>query len=122
MANVPDTEKVPPLSEQLSYSTVRITCTQKDGEVSYGTGFYFQFAFSKKYAPLIITNKHVIKNALWLGFPIHLTDLSGKRQGFQLIRYDQPKIILHPDPDVDLCAISIADIFNGLNKNGLRPF
>jgi hypothetical protein len=54
------------LSEQLAYSTVRIECKIRTGGTSTGTGFFFNFLEDKAnntHIPVVVTNKHVIKNA-----------------------------------------------------------
>lgn len=46
------------ISEQMMYSTVRLTSSNG----STGTGFFFNFKFDGRYIPVIITNKHVIND------------------------------------------------------------
>lgn len=113
--------------EELCYSTVRIECKNSSGQVQTGTGFFFGFKKSEKESiPILITNKHVVKDML-VGkfimtianpdgtpnntkhFPVKLTNL----QSF--IRY-------HPDNEVDLCAMAVAPILNYAKANGINVF
>lgn len=60
--------------------------------------------------PVIITNKHVVKDAKKIIFSVCMADENNNpldQQKFT-ITLDEFKIINHPDNDVDLCAIPIA--------------
>lgn len=46
------------ISEQMQYSTIRLTTNNG----STGTGFFFEFIFNNKRVPVIFTNKHVVNN------------------------------------------------------------
>ena len=60
------------LSEQLLYNTIRIRTVTKDGEESVGSGFLYNIALSdKKHIPVIITNKHVIRNSMVGYYQLH---------------------------------------------------
>ena len=49
--------------EQICFSTTRIETTDEKGNNYSGTGFFFNLQVDKeKIAPLLITNKHVVKN------------------------------------------------------------
>lgn len=54
------------LSEQITYSTVRIECQYSNWDFGTGTGFFFRFLEDKEnntHVPVVITNKHVINGA-----------------------------------------------------------
>ena len=52
-------------SEKLSYSTIRIECVYRDKSKGSGTGFFYLFeAEGGGNYPAIITNKHVVENAV----------------------------------------------------------
>lgn len=110
-------------SEQLTYTTVRITSI-KDGEITgYGTGFFFDFLNDgKTQVPSIVTNKHVIENAEAIEICFHLAD-SGKPSGRFIkiqIPIDNRTVTHHPDPNIDLTSIHIAEILiNAINAG--RP-
>ncbi len=58
------------ISEQLINSTIKIQTTEKkieNGKLynyrASGTGFFFEYVINGKQIPVIVTNKHVIKDA-----------------------------------------------------------
>src|SRR5205085_9226226 len=54
------------LSEQISYSTIRVECDFANGSGT-GTGFFFKFlddTATGQHVPVVITNKHVIEGAI----------------------------------------------------------
>lgn len=101
------------ISEHLAFSTVRIECKLVSGRTSTGTGFFYDFFREPtQCVPVIVTNKHVVKDAAQGTFYLNEATPEG-----------QPKIgsfhpcfgddfasgwIEHPDPDVDLCILPIA--------------
>lgn len=100
------------LSEQMLFCTVRIKAQLSDGSISIGTGFFFDFSLDDKMKiPVIITNKHVIKNAVKGKFQLHeakITDRPSEPSGrFFTVVMDQfeGRWLLHPDDMVDLCAM-----------------
>jgi hypothetical protein len=104
-------------AEQLSFTTVRIECKLYDGCSSVGTGFFFKFSTESGQILTIITNKHVIEGASKAIF--YLTKkapsdepMFGDYEKFEMS--DFQNWILHPDPDVDLCALSVSNLFNRL--------
>lgn len=111
------------LSEKLTYSTIRIECVYSDGQLGTGTGFFFHFLEDKKagsYVPVIVTNKHVIKDAVKgklifskkdnLGNPLDTEHITVNYENFET------HWRFHEDPDVDLCATPIASVMNELNE------
>jgi hypothetical protein len=117
------------ISEQLTYSTVRIECELKTGGVSTGTGFFFNFLEDKlnnTYVPVVVTNKHVIKNASKGKLIITKANDKGEpidTQHFTLA-FDNFESFwrLHPEADVDLCAMPIAPFVNEAQKRGDKLF
>lgn len=116
------------LSEQLQHSTIRIETTLKSGSQATGTGFFFHFLEKEngEFTPVIITNKHVIKDALTgvLRFTIktqdNLPDYS-KIKEFTIPNFES-YWINHPDPNVDLCAMPFAGLMQMANSEGIRLF
>jgi len=117
------------ISEQLTYSTVRIECELKTGGVSTGTGFFFDFLEDKEkntHVPVVITNKHVVRNAKKgkiiitkaneQGEPLDTQHFSVSFENFESFWK------LHPDSDVDLCAMPIAPFINEANRKGEKLF
>ncbi|MDG6882410.1 Uncharacterised protein [Phocoenobacter uteri] len=108
------------ISEKLTYSTVRIECELKDRSLSTGTGFFFNFQENddESFIPVLITNRHVIKDALKGRFTITKSDeknnpLDEEHLTVELGSFES-KWILHPDENVDLCAMLIAPLIHQL--------
>ncbi len=113
----------------LTYSTVRIECELKTGGISTGTGFFFNFAedeSQKTHVPVVVTNKHVIKDAargkLIItkcgkdGNPIDTEHFTLHFENFENLWRQ------HPDDEVDLCAMPLAPYINEANKRGEKLF
>ena len=103
--------------DQLTYCTVRIVCALPGGS-SVGTGFMFNFLKDGqgRGLPCIVTNKHVIEGADVAEIVFHVDDGKGMPQEkyFRVITFDdlQSRVLRHPDPSVDLCAIPIGASIN----------
>ena len=116
-------------SEMLMYSTIRIECLDANGNLSTGTGFFFNFLENKEentHVPVIITNKHVIENNTSGKLLFTLSNEKGEpidtiHHTFNLTDF-QKAWVFHPDPEVDLCAMPIAQIINFLNSENKKPF
>jgi hypothetical protein len=117
------------ISEQLSYSTVRIECKLNTGEVSTGTGFFFRILEDKeknKNIPVVITNKHVIKNSVNGRLIFTTADANNepvdkKHFGVNISNFES-FWRMHPDPNVDLCAMPIAPFVLEANKTGTKLY
>jgi V8-like Glu-specific endopeptidase len=111
------------ISEQLAYNTVRIT-----SDAGTGTGFIYKFAERKDglHVPAIVTNKHVIEGASKGQFlltlaneqnePIDTEHFTCSFNNFESLWH------LHPDKEVDLCAMPIAPILSVLSEQKKTPF
>lgn len=117
------------LSELLIYSTVRIECELKTGGTSTGTGFFFIFLEDKTnntHVPVVVTNKHVIKNASRGKLIITKANENGEpinTQHFTLVLDNFESFWkLHPEADVDLCAMPIAQFQNIAAMGGEKLF
>lgn len=114
-------------SEQMLYSATRLT-TFKDGiPLQYGTGFIYAASLaSGQVALLMVTNKHVLEDCDRVDMTMHLGDgksppsPTGKFHSWQMEFTGAP--ILHPDPDVDLCAIAIGGLLENAKNAGISPF
>jgi hypothetical protein len=109
-------------TEQLSYSTVRLECQTPQG-ISTGTGFFFKFLeFENQFVPVIVTNKHVIANATAGKFIITIADNNGNPKKTEHFTINIPNFQqfwkLHPNQDVDLCAMPLAPIVNIAKQKG----
>ncbi|TBN39824.1 serine protease [Paracoccus subflavus] len=112
-------------AELLLYTTVKLSLTKHGQNVGSGTGFFFNFAVDGNiYAPGVVTNKHVIAGADTVTANCHLTEssvLCGKFLPCHMaIR--EGSYILHPDPNVDLCAIFFGPIKEEAKSKGLEIF
>lgn len=112
-------------SEMLAYTTVRIECTIANG-TSTGTGFFYNFCQNgNSFIPAIVTNKHVINGALGGRFHLHLAsgpnDPPVAHVAFEFPEFER-RWILHPDGDVDLCAMPIAPLVHEMRTQGKEPF
>lgn len=117
------------ISEQLTYSTVRIECEYNDGNSGTGTGFFFRFLEdpeSNSYIPVVITNKHVIDGAnkgRLIFTKANANNNPIDTQHFQAT-FDNFESLWrkHPDEDVDLCAMPIAPFLTEAQNRGERLF
>ena len=106
------------LSEQFSYSTIRIECQYKDGNLGTGTGFFFKLLENKEtgeHVPVIITNKHVINNAICgklLFTKANNNEPNDQEHWDCTLNNFESLWKKHPDPTVDLCALPIVPILN----------
>lgn len=73
-----------------------------------------------------MTNKHVIENVSKGFLHFNLSDEFGQplSEKFYTIIYDNFELnwILHPDPDVDLFILPIAQVFHKLSELGQKVF
>ncbi|MBU7583232.1 MAG: trypsin-like peptidase domain-containing protein [Nostoc sp. TH1S01] len=117
------------ISEQLLFSTVRIAVERLSGEKATGTGFFFDFPVDKhKSIPTIITNKHVITDAIKGSFQLHIANLnqesyipSGHFFNVDIYEFEK-RWIMHPCKDIDLCAMPIQPLINNVEADGKRVF
>jgi hypothetical protein len=120
-------------SENVQFSTLRIEVylhslkTTKQIDTASGTSFLFSFKVdSLQDLPLLITNKHVIKDAF--AFSIYLTEkdkdgnpLFGKIDTLTCFSKDIAWIP-HPNPSIDLCATPFIPILKKYSKNKFGYF
>lgn len=113
------------LTDQLVSSTVRIERTYTNDEKGTGTGFFFTFLREGGFCvPTVITNKHVVEEAVSGGFWLtHAIDEQTPEIGHNW-RLDIPgfadRWVSHPDPEVDLCLLPLAPIVNSDAQDGIR--
>ncbi len=113
------------VAEQLMQTTVRLKCLLQDGKTSTGTGFFFSFKIDDdKSIPVIVTNKHVIKNSTKGTFVLTKRDDSGAPivGSYEPVQLDnfEPLWLLHPDPNVDLAVFPIGPLLNGAEQAGKK--
>jgi trypsin-like peptidase len=115
------------LSEQLTYSTVRISAEYSSGTSGVGTGFFYHFARDgDRYVPAIVTNKHVVDGATRFSFSVHLRPQPGvdlpSNYGTFTVNNAPGSWIGHPDDEVDLTVLPITGIVRELESQGNAPF
>jgi hypothetical protein len=105
--------------ENLIFTTVRIETTLKNGDRSTGTGFVFNYEHNDKHFLFIVSNKHVVKDAIEGRLEFNLKkdgepDLGNK---YTLTITDfENRWIGHPDTDIDVAITPFVPILNELKK------
>ena len=112
-------------SERLMFSTVQITTIEQAG-VGSATGFFFIEPGTEPDTQQIylVTNRHVMENATRASFIMHIA-LNGKPSGHHfdaIIVNASQQAIYHPDPNIDLCVISITGFLVDQMSNGMHFF
>ncbi len=104
------------IGEQLLYSTVKIQTIGPYG-VGIGTGFIYDCLMdNNKSSYVVVTNKHVVRNAVRGRFQFHVSKNgipSGQQMMFELENFES-RWIMHPDAEVDLCIMSFPSVANGV--------
>ena len=121
-------------TEQLAYSTVRLTVNYEDGKIGWGTAFFFSLEDERKgTVPLLVTNKHVIEKegegkpirGVTGGFRVTTADAivnpNGHHVEVTLDRFHD-RWHKHRDPAIDLVAMPVAQLFNDMAADSLLPF
>ncbi len=117
------------VTKKLLFSTVRIEVTDSSGRKGTGTGFFYDHDVGNgKHIPMIITNKHVVNDAVTGNFYLHeavenenVPRPSG--QFFNVNIHDfRNAWIAHPKDDVDLCAMLFMPLKNENKKLGKSSF
>lgn len=103
------------ISEFLLHTTIRIETTVPGGR-STGTGFFFNFCEDQatgEHIPVIVTNKHVIKDSITGTLFFSSIDSSNQNKEHVSIKIDnfESQWILHPNQNVDLAILPIANLY-----------
>lgn len=115
------------LTERITYSTVLIRCNYADGTSGSGTGFIINLCQDKTAGtcvPVLITNNHVVENSIKTVFEFCKADENGNPLDTEpfLFTYTGNAWIHHPDKDVDLRCLFLAEALNKLRETGTRIF
>ena len=115
------------IADKLAHSTVRLECDLANGNTSTGTGFFFAFGKDgERNVPAIVTNRHVIADAVKGRF--HLTvrnSLGGPKVGTTVaaeLDNFEARWTPHPDANIDLCVMPIAPLVREAESQGRSPF
>ena len=105
------------IMEQLCFSTTRIETKDINGNSYSGTGFFFSYNLDgNRTMPVIVTNKHVVKDMVTGQFRMTKADINGNplhKDHFQIqINQFEKCWLFHPDSSVDLCVCPLAQIVN----------
>lgn len=102
------------LAERLLYSTVKITALNQGNIIGTGTGFFTTFNQTiESIVPVLITNKHVITGADQIRITCHIAEEKIYKPSGTFIEVNiflHDTLFNHPDPNIDLCAISTGSI------------
>ena len=114
-------------AETLMHTTVRLECMLTDNRVSTGTGFFFSFAVDDNmHVPVIVTNKHVIKNAKAGTFVLTKSNEQGEPvfgATERVVLDDFESLWLkHPEESVDLAVFRIAPLYHQAEARGIKFF
>ena len=112
--------------DQIMKCAVRIEAKLSKGGIATGSGFAYRFAEQENglHIPAIVTNKHVIKDAVEVSLPISTADASGNPTGkFEVVTYsiNHNNVIYHPSDEVDLCAILVGPIHQYFQNKREQP-
>lgn len=112
------------IAEAILHLTVRIETKRLDGVSVTGTGFYFNFCVKDDTSiPAIVTNKHVVEDADSMVVLLSVLNEDGtiaERKERLEVGGMLGRWIMHPDSDVDLCVLPIAQVLNGFAAVGKR--
>jgi hypothetical protein len=112
-------------TEQLLYSTIKITGQLNNQHTSYGTGFFFRYPINESTNCIVIlTNKHVVKDLQDISFCFHDSINSNgtaipSQNSFTLSLTNndlQALWVPHPDSEVDLGAIVFFPILQAIES------
>lgn len=100
------------IMEQLCFCTTRIETEDSKGGKYTGTGFFLNLKIDDKTIPLVVTNKHVVKNMSKGMFKMTEADtennpIYSKHFTVEVSNNFEQIWTLHPDPNVDLCVLPI---------------
>lgn len=116
--------KAPWFGESLGYMTVRI-----ETDVGCGTGFFYDhYVSDDRFIPMLVTNKHVVHGASQGVLHLHKgrrtpqgLEPAGERHLLHLEDFEE-KWVMHPDAEIDLCAMILSTPFQMLEALGVPLF
>jgi hypothetical protein len=105
-------------AKQLLYTTTKIVTYLGDDPTGSGTGFFYSIEIEGGSVTLLITNKHVLQGSDKAIIRMHCEkDGVASIEGIAL-NFSFPDILLHPEPEVDLCALGLGDTIGLLSSAG----
>ena len=112
-------------AEQLFFNTLRIDTIDNLGKKGSGTGFICNHTYAGKEYPFIITNKHVIKNAVKGGISFIKKDADKPKLGdYARIEIDdfENNWFGHEDNNVDIAIYPLLPLEIYINELGIEIF
>lgn len=115
------------LAEMITYSTVLIKCDYADGTSGSGTGFIINLCHNEETStcvPVLITNNHVVENSVKTIFEFCQADENGNPLDTVpfSFTYTGNDWIHHPNKDVDLRCLFLAEALNKLRETNTKLF
>lgn len=110
------------ISTQLLYTTVPIFSHNKDNSYSSGTGFIFSVRESESTIPLLITNYHVLENAVAGFFELHIAENGSPSNKSIRVQFDKNIISGNKLGDLDLIVVPLATTLNAFYSNNVEVF
>lgn len=113
------------ISTQLLYTTFPIEADLGNGSKRMGTSFAYNFTVGDgKFAPFIITNRHVIAGAKRIDIKFANADGNGVPQcGLGYTIYFEPSAVRYPtDANIDLAGIPLVPALNRFKKENWNVF
>jgi len=112
-------------AKRLLFTTVLIRTIVPGGQ-STGTGFVYNVIAGENVAPVLVTNKHVLANAITgqIGF---VKNVGGQPLTDQYVEFNFGQSfasmwIHHPDPNIDVAVMPLGPCINQLEASGFAPF
>ncbi|MDH5751091.1 MAG: serine protease, partial [Deltaproteobacteria bacterium] len=116
------------VSEKLLFTTVKIETTTNEGKGT-GTGFFYNYKIDDQtQLPLVITNKHVVKDAVSGKFLLHEAKTVGDKVqpsgSFFPVTFDkfEQRWFGHSDDEIDLCGMPINPLIEQFAQSGKEVF
>ncbi|MGI0014734.1 MAG: S1 family peptidase [Nitrososphaera sp.] len=118
-------------AELMTHSTARITCTYESHKGGTGTGFFYRFSGEDYAYPVLITNKHVLKNqeggaAVEGEFILSRIGENGNRLHISHVPIGfhgyADGWIPHPVDGIDLCVLPLAPWLEVMEERAIKPF
>lgn len=117
------------LSEYALFSTVRIETSYSSGGNGVGTGFFYDIPLENDTElPMIITNKHVVNDALVGSFKLHESTGEDNNRApsgaFINVKMNnfKDRWIYHPRAEVDLCAMPFQPLRSEAESKGKKVY
>jgi hypothetical protein len=117
--------EVKTLVEQLLFAFVRVETSDAQRNSSTGTAFIFDHPVGDQSAPFLVTNKHVVKNALdgTLSFTQGANNVPQIGTGYQLNVTDFESIWHgHPNDEIDVAITPFAPLRKAIRDQGVEIY